>query len=45
MTDDIHETPSSTPNFQSELAAQLADLIPEAIADGKIDVTKLQELL
>lgn len=45
MTDDIHETPSSTPNFQSELAAQLADLIPEAIADGKIDVMKLQELL
>lgn len=45
MTDDIHETPSSTPNFQSELAAQLAELIPEAIADGKIDVTKLQELL
>ena len=45
MTDDIHETPSSTPNFQSELAAQLAELIPEAVADGKIDVTKLQELL
>lgn len=45
MTDDIHETPSSTPNFQSELAAKLAELIPEAIADGKIDVTKLQELL
>lgn len=45
MTDDIHETPSSTPNFQSELAAQLAELIPEAIADGKIDTTKLQELL
>ena len=45
MTDDIHETPSSTPNFQSELAAQLAELVPEAIADGKLDVTKLQELL
>ncbi len=45
MTDDIHETPSSTPNFQSELAAQLADLIPEAIADGKVDFTKLQDLL
>ncbi len=40
-----HETPSSTPNFQTELAAQLADLIPEAIADGKVDVAKLQELL
>lgn len=42
---DIHETPSSTPNFRTELAAQLAELVPEAIADGKVDVTKLQELL
>ncbi len=45
MTDDIYETPSTTPNFQTELAARLADLIPEAIADGKVDVVKLQELL
>lgn len=45
MIDDIHETPSSTPNFRTELAAQLAELVPEAIADGKVDVTKLQELL
>lgn len=45
MSDDIYETPSTTPNFQTELAAQLADLIPEAIADGKVDVVKLQELL
>ncbi|WP_341998909.1 site-specific DNA-methyltransferase [Microbacterium sp. LWH7-1.2] len=45
MNDDIHETPSTTPNFQTELAAQLAELVPEAIADGKIDVAKLQELL
>jgi adenine-specific DNA-methyltransferase len=45
MNDEIHETPSATPNFQTELAAQLADLIPEAIADGKVDIVKLQELL
>ncbi|SFS17451.1 adenine-specific DNA-methyltransferase [Microbacterium sp. cf046] len=45
MSDDVREIPSTTPNFQSDLAAQLADLIPEAIADGKIDVAKLQELL
>lgn len=45
MNEDIFETPSSTPNFQTELAAQLAELVPEAIADGKIDVLKLQELL
>jgi len=45
MTDDTYETPSTTPNFQTELAAKLADLIPEAIADGKVDIVKLQELL
>ena len=45
MTDDIYETPSSTPNFQTELAEQLAELVPEAVADGKIDVAKFQELL
>ncbi|MCT1460231.1 site-specific DNA-methyltransferase [Aestuariimicrobium sp. p3-SID1156] len=45
MTDEIYETPSTTPNFQTELAAQLADLIPEAVADGKVDVEKLKELL
>jgi len=45
MTDEIYETLSTTPNFRTELAAQLADLIPEAIADGKVDVEKLKELL
>jgi adenine-specific DNA-methyltransferase len=45
MTEDVFETPSSTPNFQTELAEQLAELVPEAVADGKIDVLKLQELL
>lgn len=51
MTDDIqedqliHETPGATPNFRTELAAQLAELVPEAIADGKVDVAKLKELL
>jgi adenine-specific DNA-methyltransferase len=45
MTEDIFETPSSTSDFQTELAQQLANLVPEAVADGKIDVLKLQELL
>lgn len=45
MTEEIFETPSTTPNFQTQLAAQLADLIPEALADGKVDVEKLRELL
>ncbi|QNO36697.1 site-specific DNA-methyltransferase [Protaetiibacter sp. SSC-01] len=41
----MHETPATTPHFRTELAAQLAFLIPEAIADGKVDVEKLKELL
>lgn len=42
---DIYEIPSTTPSFKTELAAQLSELIPEAIADGKVDVEKLKELL
>jgi adenine-specific DNA-methyltransferase len=42
---DLHETPSATPDFKTELAAQLSELVPEAIADGKVDVEKLKELL
>lgn len=45
MTYDIYETPSTTPDFKTELAAKLAELVPEAVADGKVDVVKLQELL
>jgi len=45
MSSDINETPSTTPDFRTELAARLAELVPEAIADGKVDVTKLTELL
>lgn len=41
----IYETPSGTPDFKTELADQLAELIPEVIADGKVDVEKLKELL
>ncbi|SDS99222.1 adenine-specific DNA-methyltransferase [Brevibacterium sandarakinum] len=45
MSEEVHETPSATPNFQTELAAQLAELMPEVIADGKVDVEKFKELL
>ncbi len=41
----IKEVPGSSPDFRTELAEQLAELAPEAIADGKIDVGKLKELL
>lgn len=45
MSDDIHEIPSASPNLRTELARQLQELVPEAIADGKVDVVKLTELL
>lgn len=45
MTDDIYEIPSTTPDLQTELAQRLQELVPEAIADGKVDVAKLKELL
>jgi adenine-specific DNA-methyltransferase len=45
MTSEMYETPSGSPDFQTELASRLAELAPEAVADGKIDFAKLQELL
>lgn len=42
---DIYVTSGGTPDFKTELAAQLAELVPEAVADGKVDVEKLKELL
>lgn len=39
------EVPSASPDFRTELAARLAELVPEAIADGKLDIAKLRELL
>lgn len=45
MSEEVHETPSATPNFQTELAVQLAELMPEVIADGKVEVEKLKQLL
>ena len=42
---DIHELSGKSPEFRTKLAKQLEDLVPEAIADGKVDVLKLKELL
>ena len=42
---DIHELSGKTPEFRTQLAKQLEDLVPEVIADGKVDVLKLKELL
>lgn len=40
-----HCIPNASPHFQTELAAQLAALVPEAVADGEIDIEKLRQLL
>lgn len=42
---DIHELTGKTPDFRTDLAKKLEELVPEAIADGKVDVIKLKELL
>lgn len=42
---DIHELTGTSPEFRTQLAKQLGELVPEAIADGKVDVAKLKELL
>ncbi|MBK4141545.1 hypothetical protein GWO54_02920 [Corynebacterium macginleyi] len=34
--DMINEVPGSSPEFRTELAEQLAELAPEAIADGRV---------
>ena len=43
--DTIHEVSGVSPDFRTELAAQLARLVPEAVADGTIDIDTLTELL
>jgi adenine-specific DNA-methyltransferase len=45
MTGDINEVPGASPSLRTELGRRLEELVPEAIADGKVDVAKLQELL
>lgn len=41
----VNQLPSTSPNFRTDLAKKLEELVPEAIADGKVDVVKLKELL
>lgn len=42
---EIFETPNSTLDLKNELVHQLADLLPDAFADGKFDLEKLREYL
>lgn len=42
---EINEINPASPDFRTDLADKIADLAPEAVADGKIDFEKLKELL
>jgi adenine-specific DNA-methyltransferase len=42
---DFIQTNPASPDFRTKLAGQIAELVPEAVADGKIDLEKLKELL
>ena len=45
MDEEIQRLPAATPDFQTEIAHQLAEMLPEIVADGKIDVAALQAVL
>lgn len=45
MDEEIQQVPAATPDFQTEIARQLAEMLPEIVADGKIDVAALQAVL
>ncbi|MBI8988564.1 DNA methyltransferase [Corynebacterium meridianum] len=45
MSDEHVSVPHTSPDFRTELARQLADLAPEIVCDGKLDVARLAELL
>ena len=45
MTENLNEVPRTTPNFNTEAAAKLAELFPEVVADGKVNFDVLKTLL
>ena len=45
MADKLNEVPHETPNFATEAASQLAELFPEIVADGKINLDTLKTIL
>lgn len=45
MAEEIKQVPETTPDFTTEAANQLAELFPEVVADGKVDLNKLKLLL
>lgn len=45
MDEEIQQVPAATPDFRTEIARQLAEMLPEIVADGKIDAAALQAVL
>ncbi|WP_276740485.1 site-specific DNA-methyltransferase [Actinomyces bouchesdurhonensis] len=45
MTEELNKVPHETPNFATEAASQLAELFPEIVADGKINLDTLKTIL
>lgn len=45
MTKELNEVPGATPNFATKAASQLAELFPEIVADGKINLDTLKMIL
>ncbi|MFR9714742.1 hypothetical protein ACL1CA_09680 [Corynebacterium striatum] len=45
MTEELNEVPRTTPDFTTEAASQLAELFPEVVADGKINLDTLKTIL
>lgn len=45
MTEELNEVPRTTPDFATEAATKLAELFPEIVADGKINLDTLKTIL
>ena len=45
MTKELNEVPCATPDFATEAASQIAELFPEIVADGKINLDTLKTIL
>lgn len=45
MSEEINEVPHATPNFTTEAASKLAELFPEIVADGKLNLDTLKTIL
>ncbi|AKK12087.1 hypothetical protein [Corynebacterium uterequi] len=45
MTEEYNEVPGKTPDYTTEAAAKIAELFPEVVADGKINLDTLKTIL